>query len=558
MIPISVRRESGEIVESTAREIKVCELETLEIVVRTGRNFALKPDVLLDGHTIGSPEVIPDESALKWIWIFRAEHWCGRTNLEVVSNGFRQILTIHSVPSGTKYSVDEYDRMLQRLRAYGADLEIGLAPGAEAAAPSGTILTRATHPAVIDHYLDDLLRQLARILRDPVRRLRPLEDSEPYFRIRHPTPRTVSWLAAHQGQYRRLMRGDLSTVVPTTRRDETFDHPANRYLVSLLRRLRRSFGITLDALEMFSKNRWNADLERQRADYLARRVQDAIRRINAAGSCAFLAGLQPGEMTETVAQVYAGHSEYGRFASAARQLSHPGLSVETAGELSASLRRSYDLFELYCLHKFAADLDRALPQGWSSKYEKLQRSALSTPASGRFWTAIGPAGERRVLYYQQTFTTSRGNGFTISQERRPDFVLVDYVAGGALKRWTLLDAKYRTARSSIHEGLKDLHVYRDSLRWSCPVTGLLKECEGAFLLVPAIANDCQEYAEPTYHELWQLGLLEIDRDPVATIDQYRAPTAWEFAGRPAVQFSPTVDRVAFRVDRPADPTRPHR
>ena len=157
---ITVRRTSGEIVDVIDGEIKIHEAEPLYIEFRTGRNVTRRPEVLLDGSPIPSPETMLEGASLIWRWPFCADHWCGKTNLEIISDGATAGLTLCSVPSGTKYSVDEYDRMLERLRSYGRDLDIGLAPGTVSAAPTKPTSVRATHPAVIDHYLADLLRQL--------------------------------------------------------------------------------------------------------------------------------------------------------------------------------------------------------------------------------------------------------------------------------------------------------------------------------------------------------------------------------------------------------------
>jgi hypothetical protein len=81
-----------------------------------------------------------------------------------------------------------------------------------------------------------------------------------------------------------------------------------------------------------------------------------------------------------------------------------------------------------------------------------------------------------------------------------------------LNRWVLLDARYRTARSSIHEALRDMHIYRDSLRWRCPVSSRIAVCEGGYLLVPRVADDCLEYADSAYRHRWQFGLFEIEDD----------------------------------------------
>jgi len=513
----TVRRRSGEVVDTVDGEVVVHEAEPLWIELLTSRDVTRRPEILLDGHPIAPPEAIPNGSSLVWRWPFSAEHWCGRTALDVVSDGPAATLIIRSVPSGRKFTADEYDRMLERLRQFGADLDIGLAPGTEAASPAGASETRATHPAVIDYYLEELLRQLARVLRDPVRRLRPVEAHEPYLRVRQASPRTISWLASHPAECRRLRAGDVSVVIPTTRRDETFDHPANRYLISLIGRLLRGFRETVEALNTYSRNSWNGELERRRAIRLADRVRVATRRLEAAMSGTFFDGLSPGDLTETVAQVYAGHPHYSQFVRAATRLLDPGLSVGTGGDLSTSLRRSYDLFELYCLYKLAADLRGSLGEGWTSAYGERRVHVLVAPRWGAFWTAVGPTGERRVLYYQQKFPSPRQGAIAVSTIRRPDFVLADYAPDGALERWMLLDAKYRTDSEAIREALRDMHVYRDSLRWRCPVTGKLQPCSAGYLLVPHVAGSCRRYATPDYRKRWSFGLIEIDEDPVAAM-----------------------------------------
>ena len=275
--------------------------------------------------------------------------------------------------------------------------------------------------------------------------------------------------------------------------------------------------MTVEALEAFQKNRWHGDLERHRAEYLAGRVRAAIQQIDAAASEAFFAGLPAGEMTETVAQVYAGHSQYGRFARAAARLLDPGLCAGGGGDLAASLRRSFDLFELYCLYKLTADLQHGLSPGWTSQHSLHRRALLSAPESGPFWIATGPAGERRVVSYQRTFSITGHEAIAASAQRRPDFVLADYLPDGTLKGWLLLDAKYRTSKDSIHEALKDMHVYRDSLRLRCQVTGRPVPCEAGYLLVPSVATACQEYAESAYRGRWKFGLLAIDEDLLAAL-----------------------------------------
>ena len=69
------------------------------------------------------------------------------------------------------------------------------------------------------------------------------------------------------------------------------------------------------------------------------------------------------------------------------------------------------------------------------------------------------------------------SGFqSISGRRQPDIVLTR--TDGKVLKWYVLDAKYRTTRSSVVEAMASAHVYRDALRWH------EQRPECAVLLVP--------------------------------------------------------------------------
>jgi hypothetical protein len=116
---ITLRRE-GEIV--SGRDVRLGEYEPLEIQVTTSREVRVRPDVRLDGVSIGAPEVAVTGEGLVWRWIFRSESWCGRATLNIVSDDPPVDLVIRAVPSGSKYSEDEYERMIERILSYGANM----------------------------------------------------------------------------------------------------------------------------------------------------------------------------------------------------------------------------------------------------------------------------------------------------------------------------------------------------------------------------------------------------------------------------------------------------
>lgn len=63
---------------------------------------------------------------------------------------------------------------------------------------------------------------------------------------------------------------------------------------------------------------------------------------------------------------------------------------------------------------------------------------------------------------------------------------------GACGRWLVLDAKYRASRGSIHDALRDLHVYRDALRRNGT------RAAGSSIIVPALDDGAAAYAHADY------------------------------------------------------------
>jgi hypothetical protein len=507
-----VLRRAGK--EVSAGEIRLSEYEPLEIEMLTARQLQIRPDVLLDGASIGLPETTVGEDGLHWRWNFRSESWCGRATLMVISDRPPVELTIRSTPSGSKYSEDEYERMIEWVLAFGASLPWGLAPGESAASEGRQQRLSATHPALIRHYLLPLLEQLSRVLHDPVVNQRRVDLIEPFRFTRAPAPGTLSWLASHPEKLRRIKHGDRHAVTLNQVRRETNDHPANRYVLTLVRRLRASFESTAKALMEFGRAALTDDLEKRRAEHLAARARDASNQLVSALEHVVLQDLEPGEMSEGVTQVFADHPAYGRFSKLARRLLTPGVQLDRKGDLASSLRRSWDLFEIYCLYKLIDALQRALGQTWTYHDKPLTHHVLSSPPEGRCWSASHPDGRQWALFYQQPFGHTEASSFTISRARRPDFVLAAFV-GKRLERWILLDAKYRTEEASIHQALESMHIYRDSLRWRCDEGGGEQTASAGYLLVPAVADRLRRFAHGSYLARWQLGLLRIDDGDLA-------------------------------------------
>ena len=495
----------------SGRDVRLGEYDPLEIEVSTSRDVRVRPDVRLDGTSIGAPEIIVAGEGLVWRWIFRSESWCGRATLNVVSDDPPIDLVIRAVPSGSKYSEDEYERMIERILSFGANTVWGLAPGQDRGSEIADASLGATHPAIVEEYLAPILDQLERILRNPVVSHRRIEVVERLRPARPITSQTLRWLSTRPDELAELRKGDVRSAIPQQVRQETYDHPANRYVKTLVRRIRENFDQTAIALLDFAHGGLIGDLEKARARHLADRLRTAMNKLSSALQTSLLRELEPGEMSEGVVQVFGDHPAYARFAKLGRRILNLGVRLDNSGDLASSLRRSYDLFEIYCLYQLAHQLETTLGSSWTYRRAPPRGHVLCGPPEGEFWSAERSDGRCWRLEYQKPFGHGQTGAITITTFRKPDFVLSEWQED-RLIRWCLLDAKYRTALSSINDALESMHVYRDSLRWKPVPNGEPQHAYAGVLLVPHVSDEVRRYAEPSYLHQWGLGVVAID-DP---------------------------------------------
>lgn len=486
--------------------VRLTEYEPLSIRLFAGRDFKREPDVLLDGMSIGSARVTPMDNEIVWEWEYRSESWCGRSHLVVNTDDGPIEVVVMTVPSGTKYSEDEYDRMIARLLAYHSDIAWGVAPGLSQVQESSKLSPAIAVPSLLQHYLDPLLRQLQRILDEPVLASFREEILRAFDPTRPLKPHTLRWLSAHPSQAKRVGSGNLDVLLPQQRQAETHDHPANRYVKTVVSRLLQCFERTASTLETFPKGRPIGDHERARCSHLAHRVRAASERLRSALQHPVLEAVVPGPMTEGAAQVFSGYPHYARFGRIARRLLSTGIELTSTGRLEASLRRSWDLFELYCLHRLVERLEAALGDSWRYDRSPYLQALLCAPDEGIFWLAVR-GGDRWELRYQQFFKRGGQGPSSITVGRQPDFVL-SHSSDGTLDRWLLLDAKYRSSELSLNQALESMHIYRDSLRWNANAEPL--RAAGGYLLVPCIIGAADKYATADFLNRWQIGLIDIE------------------------------------------------
>ncbi|KFE63550.1 DUF2357 domain-containing protein [Hyalangium minutum] len=458
--------------------------------------------VTLAGAMLTLEHVTQEGNVLETCFRLSIETWAGRARLLVQAGQTEQTEALDVSPHPGKLGVDAYREMLAELVAISKDLPWGLGPGSHAAtrADESPMLV---HASVIDAELPALLQALRRLALDPLswtRRERVLERLPANRRV---DPASFRWLVAHPralGAVRPsspTQSADSGVFIEQRRIQSTLDHPATRYLSYLLERLLRTLRRSSKAFHQISGRE-------PRAIEYAHVLDAATEEIEATLGRVPFKGVLPEPLGPGSLQAVIDHPSYARVQRLAQRLLDPGMQLDEQGAFSSSLGYTYELFELLALYRLAGGLSRELGEAWTCTSTPPRSSGLlERPPFGCVWRAASVNGLVLELHYQRTFTAWSEQGLhfqSLSGERRPDYVLLILREDKPLG-WIVLDAKYRSSRDAIHQGLADLHVYRDSLRWHG------QPARAGFILVPQTTEGASAYATASYHQTHHFGAL---------------------------------------------------
>lgn len=494
------------------------------------------------GRAVAPCRVEPGVRDYTFVFPIEAYTWAGRSTLECRCGVVGERLTLDVSPSPDKLGAAEFAKLLDELMGYAAGLPFGLSAGDHGARrTSGG--PPVLHPFVIEAVLPDLFRALVRLRAELLtvtarkRRMAPLSSA------RHTDVRTLRWLVTHPQAFvairpelgERASRdasvpeeGDVRTLIEQAHIISSPDHPANRYLVYLLRRVMRTLGRTALLLEREAggASARSRDEVQARAWSLRAPVETARSTLRQFLATEPLCGIEPQAPTAGAMQAVVDHPLYARIQRLARSLLDPGLVLDDEAQVQAALRHTWELFELVVLFRLADALGSMLgTAGWrvTKALGASVRGLLVGVASGEVARFEGPDGLALGIEAQPTFVSVHGNASwqrgrrSISAERRPDYVVV-LRRGREVVRWVLLDAKYRASRDAIHRGLADMHVYRDALR----LEGM--PAWGGFVIVPSTAQ-VVELATATYREEHRFGVVGATREALASLLVRFAPCA---------------------------------
>ena len=411
------------------------------------------------------------------------------------------------VPAAHKVAPATWERLLAELELWLPSLTTGAegprlgSVGSEGVA--APLLIEALLPLV-----PQLMAAVEALLAEPRRLATDQLEFVALHRLGAATDEPLRWLASHPADaaWLRGASGGEPPTLPQRRIHDTLDHPANRYLAWLMRRLLRRFDEVVRALDAVPAN----ELNDTRLWLVARAgaLRSARGRLDKLLRRSFLGRLEPGPPSEGAMLVVTDHPRYARVHRLARRLLAPRFKL-TEGELAAATRPSFHLYELWCLLALQRAVDVVAPGGplrWTAR--GLDR-LLALRGTGAGAALRGVGGDLEVdLLFNPSFPSGAGQPTVVgrrslSGERRPDLVL--RVARPGHRAWCVFDAKYRVGARSLGEALGSAHIYRDALRWDA----WGGRCSGAWLLAPRRTDDAGLWFDAAFHGEHGFGVVEL-------------------------------------------------
>ena len=288
-------------------------------------------------------------------------------------------------------------------------------------------------------------------------------------------------------------------------RTHTFDTPANRYIVELLIRISKLASELKQALTELAKNRDFNYITKSRLLRWAEESDKFTKRIGLMRSASFLKDIKPSLPGVAAMLALKGHPAYSRFDKLSRRILRPTGNFGCDNNLF-NMRSTWQVYEYWVFYRLAELLREAWPElSWSFSTQMQANGLLfEVPVEYEF---KGNNGKLSVsLIYQKTYQAYKDKDniydetfISISKEFKPDFILTITIEGK--EKVLIFDAKYRTSCQSIHEALREIHIYRDALRKRFSLMGT----EGAFIITPSCEQEVSIFFTDKYRYKYNFG-----------------------------------------------------
>lgn len=423
-------------------------------------------------------------------FVLRVGHWAGALRLRARRLGqVTSSLRVEVLPRPSKLDAEAWARMLDDLDMWLPGITAGLEGGKHGTVGAGTARLPGLAVALIE-LVPAICDAVRAIVATPREQVHELWLDVPLHAVRRISAGTLAGLATDARGWSAL-RGPVTHMepvvqpatpepcVPSLEGEPTLDHPANRYVVWLLRRVEA----TLERLIAWLGTARAEDEETAAwARSRAHAAEEANRLLVRTRRLTFLQRLRP-EAPGAAAQVTVQNDPaYARLLRLCRPFLSPVFRPPAEGEEDTlPVRPSFGLYELWTFLAMRRLVEERLG---GARWRGLGLQKLfSGTGNGAAMVARCPEGSLRIEFnpvFRSFPTRAASRRFSLSRKRRPDLV-VSWAPTDGEPRWVCLDAKYRVEPRALGRAFASAHLYRDSLIWQ----DFGGRCVAAWLLVPA-------------------------------------------------------------------------
>lgn len=453
-------------------------------------------------------------------WCWTPGFYSGEVTAELIAPDGRltRRFLLDVAPAPHKLGRNDFATMLEAVWAFDPELVLGREPAQRAIGRQGDRQSLLLRLARLRRHAPNAIRALRLVQRQPIRRLHAERELIPPTRVRRIDRLTASTLARQPDLAVALcgepLSGGATTLMPPAdplldiaRRldvpasEPTLDCAPNRTLLAValrllgeLRAVRRALAEQV-AAERDAATRTPLGSRNPRRQAVLSQLERTLAELLRLPP--FSAVTRP-EITAAGLNAIDAHPGYAAAYRHAWQASARGLGGPSTDE-RLWISPTWEVFERWCLVRLAQVLAEA-------GYQPVDIHDRSLPRAERKLCYCDGTGERITLLLQPIFPAwdqALGAARSLSGLRIPDLVLIR--DGAESRRWLVLDAKYRSRRESLLDGMTSAHLYHDSLRLSdAPPSH-------ALLLAPA-AHRVDWLLAPTFHAEHRVGIVRVGLD----------------------------------------------
>jgi hypothetical protein len=444
------------------------------------------------------------------VWTWTPGFFAGLVRAEICSSegAVRALFGLDVSPDPSKLGSEIFSRMLEEIRDENPALLLGREPASTWIGDCGDTTSALLQFARLREHGEALVEALRAIREAPIRtstadRVRVAPHLAKRIDRRSIlaallSPRSLAFLASIQAGDEAPNAERVEFEVPIS--NETFDNAANRYIAALVRAVisrAESVGKALEqaaAAEPAQETRTPLALRwPRRYRVLVELTQQLKWEIRQSP----LANVSRAEVDAAGLTAVAAHPLYSRAQVSAWRILRNGLEGDL--EERTWLSPTWEIYERWCFVRLTAILRQWLPSlVWRTWYG--DNVTVNAGFEGRSDRA------KVRLLLQPIFDYSEGGTHksdfrSISGRFVPDIVLT--VEAGDRRTFLVLDAKYRSGRSNVLDGMRSAHLYHDALRWHdrCP--------DRSWILIPA-AGGTPWLHEAEFQDLNGVGALIVE------------------------------------------------